>query len=360
VETEVLRQRATGRLSPDLRSRRRWSDTRPITVPSDPIAYPAPADTPDWSPETLALLDDLTPLQRAFVEWYASGCSAAAAYRKASGRDPGPTARNNGAQLLNKPHVRVAVAAALRDRNVGARCDREWMLQKLYEVAEQCERSGRVADMNALIGALRLMARLQGELQPLSRRRALPPPPEPPESPAQRRCRERIEEYMREADARAAADRAAKAAGDRSHAAQQSAAPPANAATADPPTMAPPQTVGQVSPPVRDVVGQPPRSPRWIRADRAGGKGRLEAQLIGGVGPGGAEPIAQSEPSVVTSPPAATPMSATVPPVPPTSDGLPVLADDNDRRGEPTPKVRVPWGGWLVPRRRMAPGGGFY
>ena len=146
------------------------------------VAYPDAASVPDWSPETVTLLEDLTPLQRTFVEWYVTGSTAAEAYRKASGRDPGPTARNNGSQLLNKPRVRVAVAAAMRDRNFDARSDREWMLMNLRAVVEHCSGSGRVEDMNSLIAAIRLMARLQGELQPLSRRRALPPP-EPPGRP---------------------------------------------------------------------------------------------------------------------------------------------------------------------------------
>jgi len=253
--------------------------SRPAPAQPDP-SYPRPADVPDWSPATATLLDDLSALQRAFVEWYTAGCSAAEAYRKASGRDPGPTARNNGAQLLNKPHVRVALAAALRDRNAGARCDREWLLQKLYAIVERCDRSGRVADMNALIGAIRLMARIQGELQPLSRRRALPPPPEV-ETTNIRRFRERIEAIRREADAQAAANRAAKAAGDHPDAVQKPASPPAGPATADPPPPPPAPPADPSTPPCRDVVGLPSPTPPWVPPCRVSGRGRLEPPFMG-------------------------------------------------------------------------------
>src|SRR5688500_12798450 len=121
---------------------------RPVVTPVEPesVAYPDPSQVPDWSPETAALLADLTPLQSAFVQFMATGVTAAEAYRRARGRDPGPTARNNASQLANKPHVRAAVTAALRDRNFGARCDREWMLQRLYALVCRCEMSDRVGE----------------------------------------------------------------------------------------------------------------------------------------------------------------------------------------------------------------------
>src|SRR4029077_2369315 len=124
---------------------------RPAQARLDAVAYPNPAEVPDWTAETAALLDDLTPLQSAFVQWMATGRTAAEAYRLAAGRDPGPTARNNAAQLARKPHVRAALTAALRDRNVGARCDGEWVLQKLFAVVERCERSGRTRELYPMI-----------------------------------------------------------------------------------------------------------------------------------------------------------------------------------------------------------------
>ena len=132
-----------------------------------------PALTPSCPPGRLI---PLTPPQRAFVEWYSTGSSAAEAYRKASGRDPGPTARNNGAQLLHKPHVRVAVAAALRDRNVGARCDREWKVRRLRAAIERCAADPRISAQAAVGTLVMQMAKLQGELPPRSGRRAFLPP----------------------------------------------------------------------------------------------------------------------------------------------------------------------------------------
>src|SRR4051794_11343315 len=103
--------------------------------PTRPPAFPDSADVPDWSADTLACLTDLTPLERAFTEWYSTGLNAAEAYRKAVGRPPGKAgdaAAQMGYKLRNRPRVKVAIAAALGDRNVGARMDREWLLQKLY------------------------------------------------------------------------------------------------------------------------------------------------------------------------------------------------------------------------------------
>jgi hypothetical protein len=170
------------------------------------------------------------------------------------------------------------------------------MLQKLYAVICRCDRSDRLADMNALIAAIRLMARIQGELQPLSRRRALPPP-EPPETPAQRRCRERIDEILREADERAAA-----------HAKAKRAEPP----------------VG---------TGDAPAT------------GAMESRPV-------PAPMAAERPD--TAPPAAAPGPLAPRRAPDPSD----LGDDGDE--EPAGPA-APWGGWLPidPYRRTAYTGRF-
>src|SRR5947209_11748801 len=123
-----------------------------------PPAATRTSDGPDWSAETLAVLDDLTPLRRSFVEWYVAGLCGAEAYRRASGRDPGAGARNNAAQLLRRADVRAAIAVATRDRNVGARRDREWMLEHLRATVEYCRHSFRAADQGTLVAALALMA----------------------------------------------------------------------------------------------------------------------------------------------------------------------------------------------------------
>jgi len=251
VESIVQRSRTAAGSGPRKRTGRRPAGQRSASARPDSVAYPDPAHVPDWSPETLALLEDLTPLQRAFIEWYVSGCSAAEAYRKASGRDPGPSARNNGAQLLNKPHVRTAVAAAMRDRNVGARYDREWLLQKLYAVVCRCERSDRIGDMNVLIAAIRTMARIQGELQPLSRRRAIPRTQPVIVTAAQRGCRERIEEILRDADACAATRRATATASPTEVKSAGTAVVGEVASLPAPVTTCPPATTGAGSPPTR-------------------------------------------------------------------------------------------------------------
>src|SRR5687768_8747474 len=106
----------TGR-QPSRRSPRRPSS-------ADQVRLPPPNSVVDWSPPTLALLGQLTPLEQGLVQWMAAGCSAAEAYRRTTGNDS-MSARQSAYQVRSRPAVRAALAAALADRNLGARLDRE-------------------------------------------------------------------------------------------------------------------------------------------------------------------------------------------------------------------------------------------
>jgi hypothetical protein len=130
--------------------------------PAD-VHLPAAEQVPDWSPETGALLADLTALERAVVEWAACGHSGAESYRRATGRDC-RSARQAANQIMSRPRVAAALQAALRDRNFMARMDREWLLGRLFSLVEECEKSGTTRAGRRLIDALRLAARLQGLL----------------------------------------------------------------------------------------------------------------------------------------------------------------------------------------------------
>ncbi len=121
---------------------------------------------PDWSEKTLALLDDLTPLERSFVEWYATGKTSADAYRLASGRTDflDRSASTSGAQIKARPHVKLAIAAALNDRSFGARRDREWKLQQLGSLVDRYNNSTDPRDWDRIPPIIELMAKLQGEI----------------------------------------------------------------------------------------------------------------------------------------------------------------------------------------------------
>jgi hypothetical protein len=106
-------------------------------------------------------------LERAFVEWFASGLSAAAAVRKAAGRDAGPApdaSRQQGYKLRARPRVKAAIEACLADRTAAARLDREWLLQKLLAYIDDCEQRGSPRATRRLIEALQLVGKLQGWL----------------------------------------------------------------------------------------------------------------------------------------------------------------------------------------------------
>jgi hypothetical protein len=147
---------------------------RPVARTASPPAAASSA-APDWSERTLALLSELSPLERAFAEWYASGLSAAEAFRRAAGLPHGPApdaSRQQGYKLRTRPRVKAAIEACLGDRNLGARLDREALLAKLFKVIEQCEGSDHPRDKATLVGALLVVARMQGYL---TGRRPSPP-----------------------------------------------------------------------------------------------------------------------------------------------------------------------------------------
>jgi hypothetical protein len=56
------------------------------------------------------------------------------------------------------------LAAALRDRNVGARVDREWLLMKLFTLVAECEQRGTPRTTRRLVEVIQLIAKMQGWL----------------------------------------------------------------------------------------------------------------------------------------------------------------------------------------------------
>lgn len=130
------------------------------------VTCPLPSHVPDWSDETMALMEELTPLQQTFVAWIVAGKNMTEAYRLASGRMDAtsqavcPIAHN----LKKIPKVKAAIAAAIRDRNFGARMDREWMLMKCMAQIEECEKSTDIRRKNAIPQLIRLVAELKGEI----------------------------------------------------------------------------------------------------------------------------------------------------------------------------------------------------
>lgn len=109
------------------------------------------------------MLEALKPAHRIFVEWMSTGISAAEAYRKAFGDVESASACACNL-MRDTPGVKEAITACLKDRNFGAKCDREWKLQKLKALIELCENSPWPAD-RATAGKLVMdMAKLQGEI----------------------------------------------------------------------------------------------------------------------------------------------------------------------------------------------------
>jgi hypothetical protein len=187
------------------------------------------------------LLNGLTPLERATVEWKASGCTSAEAYRRASGRD-GPSVRQAGHQILARPRVAAALAAALGDRNVGARLDRQWLFQKLYATIAEAQDMHTPAGMRVLVSALALLARLQGEIG--AGRRFGSPVSAPPERPE---VRKRIDEMLAEVTGMASTPKAPPPEPHRldhlvAEAGAQASLPRPRPAVVDPSVVTPPAT----------------------------------------------------------------------------------------------------------------------
>lgn len=132
-----------------------------MDFPAVVIPIPTRLETPDYTPETLALLEKLAPVERCFVEWCAAGESAAEAYRRASGED-NEHAKQYGYRLRWRVDVDAAIQACLKDRNFSARCDREWKIRKLKGIIELCE--GHPLFANKAASSIKLLAELQGEI----------------------------------------------------------------------------------------------------------------------------------------------------------------------------------------------------
>jgi hypothetical protein len=131
---------------------------RPSTRPTPPSS-----GTPDWSEPTLALLRALPPTERCFVEWYATGLNAAEAFRKATGKDS-TAARQLASRMRSRPRVKAAIDAALSDRNLGPRMDREYLLGHLYVAIERLRGRDNPRAGLGIARLVKLVAQLQGEL----------------------------------------------------------------------------------------------------------------------------------------------------------------------------------------------------
>lgn len=129
------------------------------------VAFPPERSVPEWSDETLALFEELTPLERAWVEWFASCNNAIQAYRLATGRaDDEDVSRNSGWQIKCRPRVKAAVAAAFKDRSAAPLMDRGYKLTVLREQIEQARRSADPRARANIPKLVELAAKLQGEI----------------------------------------------------------------------------------------------------------------------------------------------------------------------------------------------------
>jgi hypothetical protein len=119
----------------------------------------------DWTLATRALLDALSPLQRAWVEWRADRLTGAEAYRRAAGRDPGVGARNNSRQIAVKAGVREALAAALGERAAGARVEWDRLLGLVRAELDSAELAPAGDRQEYVERLTRLAARLERVLR---------------------------------------------------------------------------------------------------------------------------------------------------------------------------------------------------
>jgi hypothetical protein len=143
----------------------------PVDVtPTPPMDVPMPLrdEVPEWSEETLKTFERLTPLERSWVEHFASGGNASEAYRRATGRKytdrDTDTSRMNARNIRTRPRVQAAVKAALKDLNFDARMNRSWMLSRLVAALDKVEESSRPRDQGNVVKIIRAIAELKGEL----------------------------------------------------------------------------------------------------------------------------------------------------------------------------------------------------
>jgi hypothetical protein len=146
-------------------------------LPTPEARYAASDHEPKWSPQTLALLAALRPLERRFVEYYTSGCSGAESYRRASGRVVGEgvkAARQHAYKVRRRPRVAIALRAMLSEQSIAARCDEVWLMSRLRECVEDPRNSKTVSGRRIALNALRQMSRIQREIEARLSARRLP------------------------------------------------------------------------------------------------------------------------------------------------------------------------------------------
>ena len=131
-------------------------------IANEAIVFPDTALGFDWNWKTSQALKELTVLQRSFVEWYVTGCGAAEAYRRASGRrNLQSEARHNAAVILRRPAVQKAVELCLKDRGVPTRIDRAARIKALEASYLRCQDK---RDEKGVVRAIELLSRLHGDL----------------------------------------------------------------------------------------------------------------------------------------------------------------------------------------------------
>lgn len=152
--------------------RRTITNSNGEVISANPAVLPPlpPEDVPEWSPETMAALDELTPNERLFAEYISMGDNAAEAYRRVSGREytdrESDTTRMIGYQWRSRPRVDKAIRLCMKDMNFGAAMDREWILQRLRVALEKAEASNAPYAQQIAGELLDRIAKLKGEYLP--------------------------------------------------------------------------------------------------------------------------------------------------------------------------------------------------
>lgn len=134
---------------------------------ADPDGWHRPEghQIPEWSPETLKAFGPLTPLERAFVEWFTVCNQSQQAWRMATGRlNEDNLSRNNSYCIRHRPRVKAAIDLALRDRAVGPLMDRAYKLTMIREKLEEFRLSKDPKLLAQIPKLLKLAAELQGEI----------------------------------------------------------------------------------------------------------------------------------------------------------------------------------------------------
>lgn len=143
-------------------------ELEPAQAPgADPDGWVRPEghQIPEWSPETLKAFEPLTPLERAFVEWFTVCNQSQQAWRKATGRlNEDNLSRNNSYCIRHRPRVKAAIELALKDRAVGPLMDRSYKLTLIREKLEQFRESPDPKLLAQIPKLVKLAAELQGEI----------------------------------------------------------------------------------------------------------------------------------------------------------------------------------------------------